>query len=183
MELKKESFALQDLRGKVFSRVTFDQCDFSQSDLTGARFLECKFLGCNLSLVKVDGVRFQEVEFENCKLIGIQFTKCDPLFLSLQFKKSLIDTSNFSDLDLKNTLFQECVIRDTYFAGSNLTGSDFSLSDLKGSTFHNSNLSKVNFKSAINYSISPLTNKLTKTKFSSPEVLSLLTFLDIVIET
>ncbi|WP_350339699.1 MULTISPECIES: hypothetical protein [Candidatus Rhabdochlamydia] len=37
------------------------------------------------------------------------------MFLSIKFKNCLIDTSNFSDLDLKNALFLECVIRDTHF--------------------------------------------------------------------
>lgn len=180
---KKESFVNQDLKHKIFSHVIFDQCDFSQSDLTLAKFLECKFLGCNLSLSKIDGTRFQEVEFEGCKLVGLHFSKCEQTFLRMQFKKSLISTCNFSDLDLKNTVFQQCQIRDTYFTNVNLTGSDFSKSDLQGSTFHQTNLTKANFVGAINYSISPLVNKLTKAKFSSPEVLSLLSFLDIAIES
>jgi uncharacterized protein YjbI with pentapeptide repeats len=61
-------------------------------------------------------------------------------------------------------------------------GADFGKSDLTGSTFHNSNLSKANFIGAINYSINPLTNKLSKAKFSKPEALSLLDHLDIIIE-
>jgi uncharacterized protein YjbI with pentapeptide repeats len=104
------------------------------------------------------------------------------MFLSLKFKKCLIDTSNFSDLDLKNTLFQECVIRDTYFTTTNLTGSNFEGSDLRGSTFHNTILCKANLQGAINYSIDPSTNKLKKAKFSTPEVLNLLNHLDIIIE-
>ena len=104
------------------------------------------------------------------------------MFLMMKFKKCLIGTANFSALDLRNTSFYECVIRDTYFKESNLMGTDFGKSDLAGSTFHNANLSKANLMGAINYSINPLTNKLTKAKFSKPEVLSLLDHLDIIIE-
>jgi uncharacterized protein YjbI with pentapeptide repeats len=137
---------------------------------------------CNLSLIKLDGCRFQGVEFENCKLVGVDFTKCDKMFLSMLFKKCLIGTANFSDLDLRNTQFLECVIRDAYFKESNLMGVDFGKSDLSGSAFHHANLAKANLAGAINYSINPLTNKLTKAKFSKPEVLSLLDHLDIIIK-
>ncbi len=179
---RKEACTGLDLRYKIFSHVTFENCDFTQSDFTNTRFLECKLLGCNLSLAKVDGSRLQGVEFESCKLVGVNFAKCDKMFLQVGFKKCLIGTSNFSSLDLKNTLFCECMIRDTYFTETNLTGADFTGSDLTGSTFHNTNLGKANFASAINYSINPLTNKLIKAKFSKPEVLSLLDHLGIVIE-
>lgn len=179
---KKASLLEADLKSKIFSRVTFEGCDLSQSNFTGSRFLECKLIGCNLSLVKMDGCRLQQVEFEHCKLVGVDFTKCDKTFLMIKFKKCLIGTSNFSDLDLRNTPFHECVIRDTYFKESILIGADFGKSDLAGSLFHNANLSKANLIGAINYSINPLTNKLMKAKFSKPEVLSLLDHLDIIIE-
>ena len=87
-------------------------------------------------------------------------------FENLVFKKCLIGTSNFSDLDLKTTLFHECTIRDTYFTSANLMGANFRGSNLIGSTFYNTDLSKANFLGAINYAINPLTNKLIKTKFS-----------------
>ena len=103
-------------------------------------------------------------------------------FLMVRFKKCLIDTSNFSGLDLKNGMFHECVIRDTYFKESNLTGADFTKSDLARSIFHNTNLSKSNFRGAMNYSINPLTNTLSKARFSKPEVLSLLDHMDIVMD-
>jgi fluoroquinolone resistance protein len=179
---KKENFSQLDLKAKIFSHVVFEGCDFTRSDFTCARFLECRFVGCNLSLPKLDGVRLQDVEFENCKLVGADFTQCDKMFLGLRFKKCLLDTSNFSDLDLKNTLFQECVIRDTCFTNAHLVGVDFKGSDLKGSTFHNTNLSKADFRAAVNYSVNPVTNKLLGARFSEPEVMALLQYLGIVIE-
>ena len=71
------------------------------------------------------------------------------------------NSCNFSDLDLKNTPFHECTIRDTHFKEINLTGADFRGSDLSGNLFHNTNLNKSNFVNAVNYSINPLTNKLS----------------------
>lgn len=153
----------------------------SPDDLCHARLQGCTFENCNLSLVKLNGTRLQEIAFTKCKLVGVDFTKCDPTFLSLQFQECVLDTCNLSDLDLKWTSFQKCILRETYFINANLTSANFEGADLKGSTFHNSNLSKANFRNAINYSINPLTNKIAKATFSRPEVMSLLDHLDITI--
>lgn len=179
---KKESCEGSDLKHKLFSRVTFEHCDFSKADFSSSRFLDCRVINCNLSLIKLIGCRLQEVEFENCKLVGVDFTQCNPMFLAIRFKKCLIGTSNFSGLELKNGVFHECTIRDTYFKASTLVSADFTQSDLDGSIFHNTNLSKANFVGAINYSINPLTNKLSKATFSKPEALSLLDPMDIIVE-
>jgi fluoroquinolone resistance protein len=179
---KKEACLDSDLKHRLFSHCTFENCDFSQSSFISSKFLECAFLNTNLSLVKFDGCRLQGIFFEKCKFVGVNFGKCEQMFLSLQFKGCLIDTCNFSELNLKGTLFQECVIRDTYFTNANLTEADFKGSDLRKSTFHNTDLTKANLQGAVNYSISPLTNKLQKAKFSKPEVLSLLDHLGIIIE-
>lgn len=167
---------------RCFTQETFDACDFTQCNLTFSKFLECKFQKCNFALVKFDGSRLQEVEFINCKFVGVNFGKCDPLFLKMKLKDCLIDTSNFSDLDLKGTHFQNCMIRDTHFINTKLVEASFVGCDLRGSTFHNTDLSRANFQTAINYSISPLTNKLQKAKFSKPEVFSLLDHFDLILE-
>ncbi|MBS0607114.1 MAG: pentapeptide repeat-containing protein [Parachlamydiales bacterium] len=180
--IHKKSYSEIPLKHHTVCNTTFEGCDFTGCDLTSSRFSDCRFKGCNLSLAKIDGCRFQSVEFESCKLVGVDFTKCDKMFLSLAFRQCLIGSSNFSDLDLKNTLFSKCVIKETFFTGTNLTGANFAESDLMGSTFHNTNLTKANFIGALNYSINPLTNKLSKAKFSNPEVLSLLHGLGIIIE-
>ncbi|MCI0382481.1 MAG: pentapeptide repeat-containing protein [Chlamydiae bacterium] len=100
----------------------------------------------------------------------------------MKFTNCLIDTSNYSDLTLKNTQFLHCTIRDTHFTNTNLAEAIFSESDLRGTIFHHCNLNNANFIGAINYSINPLTNLLKGTKFSKPEVLALLDHFDIIIE-
>ncbi len=182
LTIQKQNFIEYDLKHKNFTQVTFDSCDFTKSDFTGSRFLECKWIHSNLSLTKLDGCRIQDALFENCKLVGLDFTRCEQRFLALQFKKCVICMANFSDLPLKNTLFQGCKILDTFFTNANLTNADFEESDLKGTTFHNTNLTKANFCHAINYSIHPATNTLSKARFSNPEVLSLLLALNIIID-
>jgi len=89
---------------------------------------------------------------------------------------------NFSELPLKGTIFRECILHDAIFTQAELKESNFEGSDLKGSMFHHTNLEKASFVNAFNYSIHPLNNKLSKARFSKPEVLSLLDHLDISIE-
>jgi fluoroquinolone resistance protein len=179
---KKEVCISSDLKGTSFSRVIFESCDLSQSLLMQAKLIGCKFLGCNLSLIKLDGSRLQEVEFEDCKLVGVNFSKVDPLFFSVKFKNCLIDLANFSDLQLKGTSFLNCLIREAHFSHTNLAETVFTGSDLAGTTFHNCNLSKAVFTDALNYSIDPTTNVLKRARFSSPGVLSLLDHLGIIID-
>ena len=85
-------------------------------------------------------------------------------------------------MKLKNTIFFESIIRRCDFNNTDLKGADFRKSDLNNSIFHQANLSKANFSESINYSINPFTNKISKAKFSKPEVYSFLNFLDLDIE-
>ena len=172
----------KNLQAKSFSHCVFDSIDFTGGNFCGSKFADCSFVNCNVSLVKFDGSRLQNVTFEDCKVVGANFCKCDPLFLFLKFKKSVLKSCNFSDLNLKETVFSGCSVQDTYFTSTNLAQADFSHSDLKGSMFHNTVLTKANFQRAINYSIHPLNNKLKGALFSQPEVLSLLDSFQIVIE-
>jgi fluoroquinolone resistance protein len=176
------AWAEHNLKHKVYSHCAFENSDCTKVNWTSSKFLECTMHKCNLSLSIVDGCRLQGLVFRDCKLVGVNFGKCDPLFLSVQFHHCLIDTCNFSDLHLKGTAFVQCMIRETHFSNANLSEANFSGSDLRGSTFHNSNLSKANFIGAINYAINPLTNALKNARFSQPEVLALLQHLGIVIE-
>ncbi|WP_292462399.1 pentapeptide repeat-containing protein [Methanolobus sp.] len=63
-----------------------------------------------------------------------------------------------------------------------LKNANFEGSDLKNSLFRNTNLSFTSFRNAKNYDIDPNNNFLKKTKFSIPEVISLLRVFDIEIE-
>jgi uncharacterized protein YjbI with pentapeptide repeats len=76
----------------------------------------------------------------------------------------------------------ECQLKEADFTEANLSKADCSFSDFLGARFINTNLTRANFTNATNYSIHPHGNKLCKTKFSLPEVLSLLDVFDIIIE-
>lgn len=178
----KETFLDADLKHRVFRNCIFEGCNFTNAQLTGSKCIDCKWIKCNLSMVKWDGCRLQGNRFEECKIVGGNFAKCDPTFLSLSFKKCLINMGNFSDLKLKGISFAGSVVRETHFSNANLSEADFSECDLSGSLFHHADLSKANFVSAFNFSINPLNNKLKGTRFSKEMALSLLDYLGIVLE-
>ena len=82
---------------------------------------------------------------------------------------------------MRKTSFQGSKIYDGTFISSCLIESDFSNTDLKGTLFRHCNLNKSNFCGALNYVIDPLVNKIKKSKFSFPEVIGLLQGFDIEI--
>ena len=75
-----------------------------------------------------------------------------------------------------------CAIKEADFTEANLSHSNCRYSDFAGTRFVNTNLEHTDLSYASNYSIHPDGNKLKKTVFSSPEVLSLLDVYDIVIK-
>jgi uncharacterized protein YjbI with pentapeptide repeats len=126
------------------------------------------------------GCRLQDILFEECKIVGVDFYKCEKL-IHIQFKKSILQTCNFTDLKLKGISFSGSKIREGYFTNTELQESDFTDTDLLGTIFHQCNLTKSDFRNAKNYSIDLYSNNLKKAKFSFPEAINLLKSLDIEI--
>jgi uncharacterized protein YjbI with pentapeptide repeats len=114
--------------------------------------------------------------------MGLDFSKCNDFLLSIGFEDSFISYSVFSDMNLGNTSFAGCQVYDCDFVNTNLKNASFEGSDLRNSLFRNTNLSFTSFRNARNYDIDPNNNFLKKTKFSIPEVISLLKGYDIEIE-
>lgn len=161
-------------RGYSFSDCTFTKCRFERADFTGSAFFDCVFDHCELSLSTIINASLRDVQFKDCKLVGMDFTKCDPSLLHIGFDKCLIDTCNFSSLKLKQTRFIRSIIRESRFIETILQEADFEDSDLEQTLFHQCDLEKANFSDAKNYSINPLTNKIKGAMFSLPEAVSLL---------
>ncbi|WP_235856247.1 pentapeptide repeat-containing protein [Methanolobus halotolerans] len=82
-------------------------------------------------------------------------------------------------MNLENTDFINCRVYNCDFVNNNLKNANFEDSDLKDSIFKNTDLSHASFKNAISYNIDPTDNFLKSTKFSVPEVISLLNVYDI----
>jgi len=75
-----------------------------------------------------------------------------------------------------------CEAKEVNFTETNLSEGIFTNTDFDSSVFFKTNLTKSDFRGAKNYNIDMRYNTLQKTHFSSPEVLSLLNSLDIVID-
>ncbi len=84
-------------------------------------------------------------------LLGYQnrFSDTSQIDLDLSFKGKKIIDGDFSNKDLKKSIFYYSDLSDSSFENTNLQNSDFSYSTLKNINFKNSNLEGVNFRSAI----------------------------------
>lgn len=162
-----------------YEKCSFTNCDFSSVDLSNVKFIDCSFLNCNLSLVKLLKTSFQDAVFVGCKMLGLRFDDCSDFNLSFRFETCSLNHSSFYKKKIRKTYFEDCQLQDVDFTESDLTGSIFSKCDLLNATFENSILEKVDFRSALNYSIDPHLNRVKKAKFSLSGLPGLLEKFDI----
>lgn len=164
-----------------FIECEFQGLDLSGSDFKNSKFLECKFKNCNGSNLKLLNSSLREVTFTDCKLIGIIWSECQSL-RDIKFFSSQLNLGSFQDMDLSNFIFQNSQLEEVDFSQSKLIGSNFSKSNLRGAAFNGCDLTKADLRLATNYSIDIRYCKVSKAKFSAPEVLNLLKNLDIQID-
>jgi fluoroquinolone resistance protein len=165
-----------------FTDCTFEHCAFVNSIWIKTKFHSCTFICCNISFVTVDGCFLQDVTFLECKIVGIEFHKCNKVFFCINIKNSILLNCNFSDLNMQKACCYKSSFKECFFTNTQLMESDFTGADLQGSIFHKCNLEKADLRGAKNYTINLHTNIVKKAQFSYPEVMSLLTFFDIVID-
>lgn len=164
-----------------FEGVTFQGEAAIAINLSDRKFIDCIFDRCQLSSVKFDGAVIQ-ARFSNSKIEGINFFTAKRSLLSLGFDSCLIRHSSFAELKLPKVKFTRCELHNVDFSDADLSGADFSNATFKDCMFRNTNLSKADFRFASGYFIDPTQNKIRGARFSSPEVLSLLSPFDIEIE-
>lgn len=190
------------LNDEYFEDEIFSGIELSQNDrVTEVEFHDCKFINCKFAKVIFFDCRFEKCSFQNCdlssvllthsvldcvlfeesKLTGIQWADLG-IPLDVKFRKSTLNYCSFIGVDLRNTEMTDCVVKDADFSETNLSKSDCRYSDFSRARFVNTNLEYTDLSYASNYSIHPDGNKLKKTVFSSPDVLSLLDVYDIVIK-
>jgi fluoroquinolone resistance protein len=158
----------------LYEECGFAHCSFGNADFTGITFRNCTFESCDLSLARLRDTSFQEALFMRCKLLGLQFSDCRKLMLSVRFGECMLKLSSFNGLDLRNTTFEGCDLQEADFTGADLSGAVFGNSDLLRATFYRTNLESADFRTAFNYSIHPEENRLRKAKFTMPGVTGLL---------
>lgn len=173
------------LDGQTFEKVdaldgnSYHYCYFKNSildgaDLSGKEFVECRFENCNLSNIKLNGTALKEVEFVDSKMIGLDFSQSLDFLFSVKFTSCNLDYCVFNQKNLKKTHFSNCSLQSAAFEEATLKDAIFDKCDLERAVFYRTDLTSADFRTASNYSISPVNNLLRKAKFSYPEVLSLL---------
>lgn len=171
--------------GMVFEDCAFIRSSFAETKLTNCKFVNCSFKNCNLSSMEVVQSSFRDVIFEESKVIGVNWTKAKyprmKLANKLHFRKSNVSYSNFLGLDLRGMGMEKCQAHEVDFREANLTRCDFFSTDFKGSLFNQTKLNGANFIDATNYSINPTENEIQNGKFSLPDAITLLAYLDIQI--
>jgi fluoroquinolone resistance protein len=182
----RQTFTRLELSGEAVSSVTFEECTFEgcsfiDTKLTACRFSGCKFNDCVLSAVIPVNSRFDGAAFKNCKTIGVDWTKAQ-MFREITLKDCQLNYSNFRFMKIPKFKMTGCEVIDADFTEADLTNGDFKNSNFEKTRFMKTNLTGADFKGARNYTIDPRANTLKKTRFSYPEVLTLLNSLDIIIE-
>jgi len=165
-----------------YDNCTFINCNFSNLHLSNIEFIECDFEDCNFSNSNIKNTSFKEVIFSTCKLVGLNFSECNPFLLAFSFNDCQLNLASFYQLKLKNTTFKNCNLQETDFTESDISNSKLDNCDLKRTIFYNTNLENVDFRSSYNYSINPEINTIKNAKFSLTGIAGLLEKYNISIE-
>jgi uncharacterized protein YjbI with pentapeptide repeats len=171
------------IENKEFYDCTFQRCNFFKSRFVGCRVEACTFEDCDLSAARVTNSIFIDSSFVRSKASGINWAEMRKFIgsLSFSFVDSNVNYASFMELNIKGSLFINCVARDINFCDANLSNTIFKNTDLSGTHFLRTNLTEADFSDAHNYAIDPANNSLKGAIFSAPEVLSLLHSLGIII--
>lgn len=180
-KLAKLSLEKETIQAKDFEECEFESCMFVDCRFEKCRFINCKFNDCILSAINPVDSRFIDVSFTKSKIIGFDWTRANKI-QELTFTNCQINYSNFKLLKLPKIKIVGCEAKEVDFIETDLTGGDFKNTDFEKSRFFKANLTDADFKGARNYFIDVKNTTLKQTRFSMPEVVSLLSSLDIKIE-
>jgi len=171
-----------DIENYSFDNCRFVSCRFPDKPITGESFRSCVFDTCEFVLTPLKRVSLVDVRFESCKLVGINFSDCNPFGFSLDMRECTLQSTVFYNLNLRKQKMTGCSLRECDFGECDMRESDFSLTRFERTTFHNCNLQKADFRSSSGYEIDPATNQIRRARFTLPEARSFLGFLGISLE-
>lgn len=138
-DMNNVNFLEAGMTGVKFHKCRTKSANFIEIDFTGADFIECEFLECNF--VKCT---LKDGDFSNANLSNSNFVECildGSKFISAQltnirlpggttarycnFDKSVLDKSNFRDVDAEGSSFEEATFHMADFSSANLQKSRF----------------------------------------------------------
>ena len=170
----KIDFSKNPLAIGEYDSCTFINCNFTETHLATFNFIDCEFEACNLSMVSLKNTILNNVIFSNCKMLGVDFSICNPFSFTINCKDYSLNMSSFYTMNLKGSKFDSCVLHKVDFIETNLSKLNFKQCDLKNAIFERSILEETNFYTAINYTIDLEKNKVANAKFSKNGILGLL---------
>jgi len=185
-EIKDQQYEDQSFENFEFVECNFTKCQFLNIKLTNCKFKNCKFNNCVIGNVKFLYSEAKNLEFVNSVLIGIIWNDLKnkgietAIFRSM--KSCTIKYNYFTNLKLVKYDFSGSQFDESYFEECKLTDAKFNGVNLHGTKFIKCDLSGADFRDALEYEIDIADNKLKKAKFSFPEVVSLLSSLNIIID-
>ena len=166
-----------------FSECVFEQCEIREAQIRGCRFTNCVFRDSDLSLTDLTSTRFWNCEFQRTKITGVDWTRASWAQIGgespVRFSECIVDYSVFMGLTLRRLQLIRSQARGVEFSEADLSESDFTGTDLSGAIFRLDNLTRANFQHATNYEINLKLNTITQARFSVPESIALLRYLDI----
>lgn len=172
---QQEDFRVGPLPYSELENCRFVNCQFAGADLSELVFEECRFEGCDLSNAQIRATAFKSVHFKDCKLLGLQFDTCHQFLLAFSFEACVLDFSVFYQLKLKGTRFVGCKLKEVDFTQADLPDALFQDCDLSGAVFDQTGLEGADLRSANQFTIDPLRNRLKKAIFSRSNLEGLLT--------
>jgi len=170
-----ESFEGEVLIGKQYQEYVFEDCDFVDTTIRNSNFSLVQFIRCRLI----------NLSFVDSKVQGVNFMANNPTIPpSLSFVSTDLSRSSLAHCSLRKSKLTECKAIETDFFCADLRNCDCRGTDFSGAILSEASLVGADFRHSINYSINPFQNpqKLRKARFSSNEVINLLSELDIDIE-
>ncbi len=186
-EYYDREFVAKDFLSGIPACTTFEACSFEGLLLPNTifeqiDFIDCSFIDCDFSASQWPGSGIKNCVFEGCKLIGIDFTVCQPFLFHFSAKECNLSFTQFSNCNLEKFVFINCQLQETDFGHANLKKARFNECKLTGSLFEQTHLEEADLTTAREFTIQPENNMLKGAKFSSTNLEGLLAHLPIQIE-
>ena len=166
-----------------FYECTFINCRITECQLLHCTFTDCEFQDCAITSLTTKYSTLKNARFINCSLVGVHWgglqSRYCPAIAHLSncrmkynsFVEMNLTKSDFSKMELIDSLFEGCSLRQTTFFQSRLDDTQFLNCDLR----------QADFREAIGYKVDITTCRMKAAKFSFPEAIRLLGVLEVEI--
>ncbi|MFO7940106.1 MAG: pentapeptide repeat-containing protein [Bacteroidales bacterium] len=186
-EFYHQHFTNADYAAGIPPKSTFESCTFeglllANHSLNKLDFIDCTFIDCDFSSSQWAGTGIKNCSFHGCKLIGIDFTICQPFLFYFSADACNLSYSQFSNCSMEKFVFSHCIMQEVDFSGAQLQKTIFNECVLTGTLFEQTHLEQADFRTARGFSIHPENNRLKGTRFSANNLEGLIAHLPIKIE-